>query len=179
MATTKKPAAKKTAATRKAQNAAAPRKKPGAKPVAQNKLDALGVDWVVAAISDGKTYRHIANVAGVGLGTLATWIEADPERSRACARARELSAQAFEERAEEAIADAKDMFELAKAKELAAHWRWRAKAVNPKSYGDKVDIKGELGLKALPQTQIDEELGKLLAKAGLTSGPGPDTTAAG
>jgi transposase len=106
--------------------------------MAREKLDAIGTEAIASKIADGATYREIAGEAGVGLGTFAAWIEADAERSQACARAREISAQAFEERAQEVIEDASDPFELAKAKELAVHWRWRAKAVNPRRYGDKV-----------------------------------------
>ena len=112
-------------------------------PVAQSKLDLLGSEEVARLIADGKTYREIAGTVGVGLGTLCKWIEADDERSRACARAREISAQAFEERAQEVLEDAADPFQLAKARELAAHWRWRAKAVNPRRYGDKVAVGGD------------------------------------
>ena len=106
--------------------------------VAQDKLNAIGSEQVAEWIADGRSYREIARTAEVGLGRLCMWIEADPERSRACARARETSAQAFEDQAQEYIHDAEDQFELSKAKELAIHLRWRAKVNNPRRYGDKV-----------------------------------------
>ena len=40
------------------------------------------------------------------------------------------------------IAEAEDAFQLAKAKELAIHWRWRAKVVNPK-YRDRTILAGD------------------------------------
>jgi hypothetical protein len=116
---------------------------------AQDKLDAIGTEAIASRIADGETYREIAGSVGVGLGRLAMWIDSDPERSQACARARETSAQSFEERAQEEIEDAKDPFELAKARELAVHWRWRAKAVNPRRYGDKVAVGGAEDLPAM------------------------------
>jgi len=107
-------------------------------PTAQDKLNAIGEQTIIEWIADGKSYREIAKTADVGLGSLCFWIDADPERSQACARAREQSAQAFEGEAQEHIQNAADQFELSKAKELAIHLRWRAKVNNPKRYGDKV-----------------------------------------
>jgi hypothetical protein len=49
-----------------------------------------------------------------------------------------LAAQTYDEMAVEVVVEAADPFELAKAKELAVHYRWRAKAANPRKYGDKV-----------------------------------------
>ena len=123
--------------------------------MAREKLDAIGTQAIALRIADGSTYREIAGQAGVGLGTLCAWIESDPERSQACARAREISAQAFEERAEEEIQDAKDPFELAKAKELAIHWRWRAKAVNPQRYGEKTETKHTGSVEIVAKEQRD------------------------
>lgn len=134
---------------------------------AQDKLDAIGSEKIALRISDGETYREIAASAGVSLGVLCHWIEANPERSQACARAREVSAQAFEERAQEEIEGARDQFELAKAKELAVHWRWRAKAVNPRRYGDKVAVGGADDLppiKSLPDDALEAKIAALQAK---------------
>lgn len=118
----------------------------------RERLDELGTEAVALKIADGATYREIAGDAHVGLGTLCAWIESDPERSQACARAREISAQAFEERAQEEIQHAKDPFELSKAKELAIHWRWRAAVTNPK-YNPKTEHKhsGSLTIKTAEQ----------------------------
>lgn len=126
---------------------------------AQDKLNAIGGEQVAEWIADGKSYREIAKSAEVGLGSLCLWIDAEPERSHACARAREVSAQAFEDKAQEHIEDAGDQFELSKAKELAIHLRWRAKVANPKRYGDKVqtEISGSLGV-TIQATPTDESL---------------------
>jgi hypothetical protein len=134
---------------------------------AQDRLNALGTEGIAARIADGETYREIAASVGVGLGRLCAWIESDPERSQACARAREVSAQAFEERAQEEIQGARDQFELSKAKELAVHWRWRAKAVNPRRYGDKVAVGGADDLppiKSLPDDALEAKIAALQAK---------------
>ena len=135
----------------------------------QDKLNAIGTDAIAERIASGETYRKIAASAKVGLGVLAMWIEANPERSQACTRARETHGQSCEEKAEEVIQDATDQFELAKAKELAIHWRWRAKAVNPK-YRDKVQVGGDpenplLGKNAANFT--DDELAEIIQKRGI------------
>jgi len=107
---------------------------------AQDKLNALGAEVIVAKIKSGQTYREIADEVGVGLATLFDWIEASPERSHACATARESSAQAFDDMAIAELRGAADAFELSKAKELAVHYRWRSKVSNPRRYGDKIDL---------------------------------------
>lgn len=124
----------------------------------RERLDELGTEAIALKIADSATYREIAGEAKVGLGTLCAWIESDPERSQACARAREISAQGFEERAQEEIQAAKDQFELAKAKELAIHWRWRAAVTNPK-YNPKTVTQhtGSIGLNVVA-SKLDESL---------------------
>jgi hypothetical protein len=143
------------------------KRKGGRSAPAQDKLSAIGAEGIALRIANGETYREIAGSVGVSLGVLCHWIEATPERSQACARAREISAQAFEERAQEEIEDAKDPFELAKAKELAVHWRWRAKAVNPRRYGDKVAVGGADDLpaiKGMPDDALQAKIAALTAK---------------
>jgi len=56
-----------------------------------------------------------------------------------------MAAAAWDEKSELLLTNAKDNFELMKAKELAHHYRWRAKAIAPRDYGDK---------------QVDQDKGK-------------------
>ena len=100
-------------------------------------LDALGIDALCDMILDGKSYRDIASECKVSMGGLTRWIAKEPERLHACACAREVASQTYDEMAVEGLIEASDMFELSKAKELATHYRWRAKCANPKKYGDK------------------------------------------
>ena len=119
----------------------AAKKAPAKRPApAQDKLNAAGVETIAGLIASGESYRKIAAKYAVGIGRLFDWIEAEPERAQACARARETSAQTWDELAEHGIAEAGDAFEFAKARELAVHYRWRAKAANPKRYGDRQTI---------------------------------------
>jgi hypothetical protein len=157
--------AKKKAPAKKA--AKPERKKPGPPPVAQDKLTQAGLEAICEKIIEGVGYRAIAAEYGVGLATLVTWMEADPERSHACARAREVSGQSYDEKALEEIEKAKDGFALAKAKEMAIHYRWRAKAVNPKRYGDKVAVGGADDLPPVQQAHSlsDDALTAIAARA--------------
>jgi transposase len=139
------PAAKTTAASAPATApATAPaRKRPGPPAVAQDKAAAYGIDAICADLVGGETYTAIARKLGVSISKLTEWIEKDPERNARAREARRSSAKAWDERAEEVLATAADNFELAKARELAHHYRWRAKAIAPREYGDKQILAGD------------------------------------
>lgn len=107
---------------------------------------------------------------GVNISTLIEWAEEDPQRSARMRAARELAARAWDELAELNIAAASDPFELSKARELAQHYRWRAKAVAPREYGDKVTQEhtgaggGPIGIAAIDVKGLtDAELAQMQA----------------
>ena len=110
---------------------------PGLTP-AGDKLDALGIDELCLALISGGSLSQIARDLKISTGSVINWIEADVERSARAKNARAQSAKFWDEQAETEIRQASDSFELTKARELAQHFRWRAKAVAPRDYGDKV-----------------------------------------
>ena len=110
----------------------------GPPPLARNKLDAMGVDTFCDQVASGETFRGIARQLGISLGSIITWVESDADRSARVSQARVQSAQVWDELAEEEIRKASDPFEITRARELASHYRWRAKVVSPRIYGDKV-----------------------------------------
>jgi hypothetical protein len=116
--------------------------KVGAKPVAKDKLDALGIEWLCAQIAEGRTMTAAAKDAGVSIGTLISWVEAVPERSARTREARSYAAKLWDEKALEGIEGADNVFALSKAKEVAHHLRWRASKIAPKEYGDKLAVGG-------------------------------------
>lgn len=122
---------------------------------AQAALAALGMDAICQAIQDGKSMRDISASVGVSVGSLAAWLAADPERSARAREARRITAQIHEEDAARAIEEAKDMFELARAREIAQHKRWRASKIDPKNYGDKLELAGD---KESPLTVVIQQL---------------------
>lgn len=131
------------------------------------KLDAYGVDAVCADIGDGSTLTAIAKAQGVSVGALLSWCEAEPERSARVREARRLMARHWDEKATQVIEDAKDDFELKKAKELAHHYRWRSSKIAPLDYGDKTILAGdpENPLSKASDDQIDARLRELMGKA--------------
>jgi hypothetical protein len=93
--------------------------------------------------------------------------------------ARAKSAKVWDEKAEQVVRDAPDKFELEKARELAHHYRWRAKAIAPRDYGDKVTQEhtgagggpiaiASVDLRNLSDTEL-ENMQLLMAKASGTS----------
>lgn len=107
-------------------------------PVARDKCDDFGIDKICDLIIAGDSMTSIAAQIGVNISTLIEWSEGDTNRSARVREARRHSGRIWDEKAEECILLAVDKFGLDKAKELAHHYRWRAKAIAPREYGDKV-----------------------------------------
>lgn len=150
-------------------------KKSGPVPVAQNKIDAYGLDKICEDIAAGKSLTAISADLKVHVSSLLEWVEGDPQRLARTREARSRSARLWDERAEQVIYAAADKFELEKAKELAHHYRWRAKAIAPKDYGDKVTQEhtgkdggpitmAAVNLKGLSDAEL-EQMQTLLGKA--------------
>ena len=61
--------------------------------------------------------------------------------------------------AEAELRNASDPFELARARELASHYRWKASKADPGQFGDKLETthKGNVGV-SINMTQQDEAL---------------------
>lgn len=116
------------------------------KPEAREKLDAFGIDAVCEAIAARKTLTQIARKVGVSLWTLLAWLNADASRSARARETRAGMAKHWDEQAEAEIRKAKDPLALAKARELAHHFRWRASKIAPAEYGEKIEFKGTMTL---------------------------------
>lgn len=114
------------------------------------KLDAIGEAEVFAAITNGTMLADIATKAVVSSGSLLTWLNATPERSARAREARKLGAAVLEEQAQTAIQGASDNFQLAKARELAHHLRWKASKLDPRGFGDKLALGAAADLPPLP-----------------------------
>lgn len=127
-----------------------------AKGEAAAKLDAYGVDQVCEDIANKTHLDTIAKRLGVSLESFLRWIEKDPNRSARVREVRTWMAKVWEEEAERVLQEAGNdihgegtaaiearKFALAKAKELAHHYRWRAKAIAPKEFGDGVTVRGD------------------------------------
>jgi transposase-like protein len=142
----KKPA-KKIAVKRKPAITVAP---------ARHKLDVAGEQVIIDMITRGAGYRAIAREHDVSIGSLFAWINGTSERSHACANARELASYSEDELALDDIELATNQFDLAKAREMAIHRRWRAKILNPRKYGDKVALEhsGNVNIKTMSDADL-------------------------
>jgi hypothetical protein len=106
-------------------------------------FEAVGLDAICERIIGGETLTSIAKSVGCTAGQIVTWVAKDEERLARTREARAHAAKLWDEKAERAIEDASDPFELSRAKELAHHYRWRASKAAPKDYGDKQQIVGD------------------------------------
>jgi len=143
-----------------------------APPVARDKIDAYGLDAVCADLANGTTLTDISKSLDVVLGSLLAWCEAEPERSARVRESRTKAARLWDEKAAERIDSAKNPFELAKAKELAFHYRWRASKTAPKEYGEKLDLNHSGEIRSLRDDQLESRLVDLLGKTGTAGGVG-------
>ena len=137
-----------------------------AKGDATSSLNAYGIDKVCEHLMAGESQSHIAEQIGVGLASLIRWIAADVERSARAREARIAAARQFDEKAEAELRAASDPFTLAKARELAQHYRWKASKASPKEYGDKIEIDQKTTLVDLTDEQLDARLAQLLEQSG-------------
>lgn len=106
----------------------------------------LSEDDIIHRIEDGEALATIAASVGRARSKLTEWLQADEARWERSARARASAAGAWDEKAEQELGDARDAFALAKAKERAHHYRWRASKIAPRQYGDKQHVEHSGGL---------------------------------
>lgn len=99
-------------------------------------MEAFGVSTIVDLIYDGHSMTAIAEKMGVGKASLSEWISSNPERSARVNAARADSAEHWDRLAEKELRSATSSEEIAVARELAHHFRWRASKIAPKIYGD-------------------------------------------
>lgn len=135
-----------------------------AAPEARDKIDAFGIEAICAAILEPMPMRAIAEKLGVSQGSLIAWVAAEPERSARVKEARTLTAQMWDDKSTQVIEDAKDQFELSRAKELAHHYRWRASKIAPREYGDKIQTEHSGAVTVHAATDFkDDELAAIAA----------------
>lgn len=125
---------------RKPDTMPATKTKPGG---AEAILDKLGIEALCDLIADGKSQRTVCQEINVERGSLRRWLALDPERQRLFDMARVEAAEGFVDMAEQELRTAKPTkIALARARELASHYRWKASKANVQRYGDKVAVGG-------------------------------------
>ena len=137
-------------------------------------LDTLGLDWLCDKLTAGETQTAICLELGMGIATLGRWIAADAERSARVREARIAAARSFDEKAEEGLRLAGDPFSLARAKELAHHYRWKASKADPRGYGEKIEIDQKTTLTDLTDEQLDARLKAIEAARAASADASPE-----
>lgn len=137
-------------------------------------LEALDIDSLCDRLIAGESQRQIAESLKIGIASLARWIgdDAYPERSARVREARIAAARAFDERAEEELRGATDPFTLARAKELAHHYRWKASKADPRGYGEKIEVDQRTTITDLTDEQLEARLAAMQAKINAGAQPG-------
>ena len=106
---------------------------------AYGRLDAVGLEDVLAMITEGLSQRELCRRVGVRTVHLGSWL-ADQHQPARVRLARRQAAQAWLDRGFATLAEARDPFELARARELAAMCRKYAQVLNPSEYSDRVQV---------------------------------------
>lgn len=127
--------------------------------------DAKAIDELCRRLADGETQMSIAASLGISRSMLTQWILAVPERSVRAREARTQASGAFDEMALQEIQGATDPFSLAKAREIAQHYRWKASKADPLTYGDRTTLAGDPNAPLVPKTVITMTEEQLLTVA--------------
>lgn len=110
--------------------------------------------------------QEIADRWGCTKRQLQLWIDADPHRASQATQARKEAADWCDREAEKVLRDLTPdatVAEVARARELAQHYRWRARVRNPVTHGDKLQVDHKLPV--IPHSLTDEQLEAIAASA--------------
>lgn len=122
----------------------------------------MGIEALCDRLRAGETLTSIAKSLKLkSVGTLLKWLGADGERSARAREARSAASAMYDEMAQKAIESAKNPLQLSKARELAHHLRWRASKVDPRNYGDKVEIENKVTVRDVSDEQLLARLSTL------------------
>lgn len=103
-------------------------------------LDTITQEPVLSSMAEGIFMADIARTLDIPIDALCKWMAKNPERKALMKEARAIGAEVFDRKAEEVLTEAKDKTSIARARELAQHYRWRASKFSPKDYGDRLEV---------------------------------------
>lgn len=134
-------------------------------------------DRVCLEITEGKSLRSICEADDMpSAETIRVWLIEDGDFSAQYTRAREEQADFY---ADEII----DIADTAKDANLARLQidarKWKASKLQPKKYGDKIDLNHSGAIEHLTDEQLESKLAILLGKAGVGLLAGGSGTAEG
>lgn len=127
------------------------------------------IEDICARIAGGAYLKDVAADYLVNPSTLYQWIDRDPDRAKAYARARQERAHAlFDEidQLAESASGCKDKVQVAALRLKIDTKKWAAARLFPSVYGDRIqaDVNAVVTANQLSDDQLDAKLKALLAK---------------
>lgn len=116
-------------------------------------------------IAEGESLRAICKAKDLpSAETVRVWLSEDRAFSAQYARAREDQADFY---ADEIIEIADSTSDPNKARVQIDARKWKASKLQPKKYGDKIDVNHSGSIQTMSEEQVDARLSELLGKAGV------------
>lgn len=141
------------------------RSRPGRASNTAELVDAFGVDTICDLLCDGHLMAEIAAHIGVSPWAMRTYLENRPEAKAQVRAARVIGAESYVRKAEQVLEDSRNGLEIHRARELASHYRWMAKAMDRSGYGDHIEVTQTDDPAKLKDDELDRRIARLLAKA--------------
>lgn len=139
---------------------------------------------ICTRVANGETLRQICTKEDglVSAGTFQKWCKVYPDVARAYQSARQLSAQAFEEKAldlAEDLAKGTQTAQEIRGREVAmGQWRWSASRRDPANYGEKAPVNMIVPIQIITPLDLSGNVGANEGNEGADpytlSIPGPD-----
>lgn len=128
---------------------------------------------VIEYVSRGDSLRKACKHPGMpSEGIVRHWTVEDPEFFTQYARAREARAEARADKIDELTDEVRSgKLDANAARVIIDAEKWQAGKENPKRFGDKLTLDGDLNVKTSDE-QLDARIAQLLGKAGVVSAPG-------
>lgn len=132
---------------------------------------------VIEGVSAGSSLRKVCKQDGMpSEGTIRLWTVDDAEFSAQYARAREARAEARTDEIDDIVDSVRTgAIGPNEARVMIDAHKWQAGKENPKRYGDKLTLDGDMNLK-IPDDQLESRVALLLRKAGAAVAAGGEGT---
>lgn len=123
-----------------------------------SEYDEQKAEEIIESLTNGQSFRQIAEQTGISRSTIARWMAANPDFDTAIARARELQADHMDDLILETANNCTNETALSDKVKIWAY-QWRAAKLRPKSYGDKtsVDHTGTVRVEQVEWTVIEAQ----------------------
>lgn len=129
------------------------------------KLDECAED-VITDLCNGLSYYKIGEKYNVSPAAVSEWVN-EGEYSARARSAITLSAQYWDYEAERVLLEAKDPVEIARARELAQHYRKRSAVRDKKGYSEKIELDATVKKEPIDISELTDEQRLVITKMAL------------